>query len=627
MNYRRELDGLRAIAILPVILFHAGFEWFSGGFIGVDVFFVISGYLITLNILSEMEAGQFSLGSFYERRVRRILPALFFVLAACTVFALFFMLPKQTIEFSRGLVAIPLFSSNILFGLESNYFATAAELNPILHTWSLSVEEQFYVAFPLFMLLLWRFNKRILIGFLVFSIVGTISFILAELRSATNPDITFYLLRTRCWELLLGTLIAYVHHVKTYKNTTSQLVNQMASLVGLTAIVLAVLIFDKGTRFPSVYTLVPTVGASLIILFATPSTIVGRLLAHPWLVGIGLISFSAYLWHQPIFAFARILGYTNNWLLAMLAICSIILAYFTWRFIEQPFRDKRKMSRKSIFAAAFSINAVIIGTGMAININDGFPNRVSQEQHEVLAFLSYSTTELYRTGKCLLRTDQPITEFSEECSASGNAQSNILFLWGDSFAAHLYPAIKNLPHYAVNQYSSVCPPLIGLSFDYGRDCEEIEKLILAKIKKSQPSIIVLSSNWRKHKKYVQNIGITLQRLKAISNKSIIIVVGNVPQWEPTLPEVLARTNKKLQPDLRINTPLLNELRLIDNALQTSAKVNHVKYISPINLLCNEKECLAVVTDGDTLEPIAYDYGHLTKGGAILLVNKSKEFFQ
>ena len=207
MDYRREIDGLRAIAVLPVILFHAGFETFSGGFVGVDVFFVISGYLITTIIIAELEQGKFSIINFYERRARRILPALFLVMLVCIPLAWFWLLPRDMQDFSQSLVAVTVFASNILFWRESGYFDTAAELKPLLHTWSLAVEEQYYVIFPLFLMSFWRLGKRWIMILLV--AVFVVSLALAQWASLAKPSAAFFLLPARGWELLVGAFAAF----------------------------------------------------------------------------------------------------------------------------------------------------------------------------------------------------------------------------------------------------------------------------------------------------------------------------------------------------------------------------------------------------------------------------------
>lgn len=624
MEYRREIDGLRAVAVLPVILFHAGVSWVGGGYVGVDVFFVISGYLITSLILAERAAGTFTLTGFYERRARRILPPLLLVLLACIVFGWFYMLPNQLEELSRALIAVPIFASNILFSREADYFARPAEFNPLLHTWSLAVEEQFYVIFPLVIALFWRTKRRWLIGFLGVLVTCLISFRYAESRSFTKPEITFYLLKARAWELLAGGLIAFYcsgcRDVAASSNR-QRAFHEVAAVLGLALIGYAAVMFDRGTRFPSIYTGVPVAGAALVILFATPKTLVGRFLSLRWLVGLGLISYSAYLWHQPMFASARLVGMGSDRIIGALAVLSILVAYVTWRYVELPFRNRRNFSRSAIAGMALTVSATVLCLGIAFHANHGYPERVSKEQLEVLAYRNYDSNEIYRYGKCLLKTDQPVAEFSSECDATAGSASEKLFLWGDSFAAHLYPGLKDRLRVSLEQYSSVCPPLVGIKFDYGRDCAQVEKVILEKIRVSQPRKIVLAANWRKHAKYLANVGPTIDQLHAISSRSDIVIVGNVPQWEPSLPEIMARARRSLQKELHIETPLLKELRASDELVRAAAASRNVDFVSPLEVLCGTYECRATVSTSAGVEPMAYDYGHLTKEASSLVVGK------
>jgi peptidoglycan/LPS O-acetylase OafA/YrhL len=365
MNYRREIDGLRALAVLPVIFFHAGFQAFSGGFAGVDVFFVISGYLITSLILQQIDSGTFTLASFYERRARRILPALFLVMIACLPFAWLWMLPNEIKAFTKSLIATVLFASNIFFYGESGYFDTAAELKPLLHTWSLAVEEQYYLLFPLlFLPMVWRLGKRRV--FLIVASVGLSSLALATWGSLNMPAASFYLLPTRLWELLLGATIAFVasrrHGPGILQESAMPAVRQLASLAGLALITFAVVAFDRSTPYPGLYALVPTTGTALVILFATPRTLVGSALSSRFLVSIGLISYSAYLWHQPLFAFARLRSVQppSAQILLLLAAVSLLIAYFSWRYIERPFRDRTRFSRSTIFLSSAIISGLLI---------------------------------------------------------------------------------------------------------------------------------------------------------------------------------------------------------------------------------------------------------------------------
>jgi peptidoglycan/LPS O-acetylase OafA/YrhL len=353
MNYRREIDGLRALAVIPVILFHAGFQSFSGGFVGVDVFFVISGYLITSIILKEKHAGTFSLVGFYERRARRILPALFLVMFVCLAFGWVWLLPSDMKMFSESLVAVSFFASNIMFYLTSSYFKPAAELKPLLHTWSLAVEEQYYLLFPLFVMLAWRFEKRWIVATL--AVLAGLSLGAAHYGSTTDPSFTFFLLPTRGWEILIGALVGfYLFGVNNDELTNSHRspASQLLSFTGLLLCIYGVFAFDALTPYPSLYTLLPTIGTVLILLFATQETIIGTLLGSKWLAGIGLISYSAYLWHQPIFAFARhrFIDQPSKPALLCLAIASFLLAYVSWKYVETPFRCRQSITRRNMLA-------------------------------------------------------------------------------------------------------------------------------------------------------------------------------------------------------------------------------------------------------------------------------------
>ncbi|MBJ6611533.1 MAG: acyltransferase [Candidatus Thiothrix moscowensis] len=372
MIYRKEIDGLRALAVLPVILFHAGFGWVPGGFVGVDVFFVISGYLITSIILDELEAGRFTLAGFYERRARRILPALFFVLLVCLPMAWWLLLPAELMNFGKSLIAVAGFVSNILFWLQTDYFAATAEQIPLLHTWSLAVEEQYYLLFPLLLLLTWDLGKRWLLGLLV--LIALLSFVWAEWLWRQSVEANFYLLPSRAWELMLGALAAFY----LQKNRVEQgTLAQIASLLGLGLLLVAIFGLHEGVPFPSLYALLPTLGAVLLIMFATPATWVGRWLGKRVLVGIGLISYSAYLWHQPLFVFARMQATEepSAVFMAGLIVLTLLLAYASWRWVEQPFRERSRFTRQQIFAMAALGSVLLVVTGVWLVAAEGLPER------------------------------------------------------------------------------------------------------------------------------------------------------------------------------------------------------------------------------------------------------------
>lgn len=401
LRYRTEIDGLRAVAVIPVIFFHAGFKEFTGGFVGVDVFFVISGYLITSLILAEVDEGKFSLLNFYERRARRILPALFFVVALAIPAAWFLLPPNELKEFAQSLMAVATFSSNILFWRDSGYFDMAAELKPLLHTWSLAIEEQFYILFPLFLLAAWRRGKRVIVMVLIAAF--SFSLAAAQLGSHVAPTAAFYVLPTRAWELLMGALTAFYLHKNSV--TTPEWLNNALSGIGFLAILYAVYAFSESTPFPSVYALVPTVGTALIILFALPGTVIHSFLSLRLLVGVGLISYSLYLWHQPIFVFFRYASQQwaiGPWPRFALPLV-VILAMLTWRFIEQPLRKaphKNNISRKAVLQGAISVPALVFAVGFLGATNQSLnESRFTEHQLAVLKQKEFDATPYAVIGR------------------------------------------------------------------------------------------------------------------------------------------------------------------------------------------------------------------------------------
>lgn len=372
MEYRKEIDGLRALAVLPVIFYHAGVEWLSGGFVGVDIFFVISGYLITSIILKELESETFTLIGFYERRARRILPALFLVMLVSIPIALWLLLPHELEAFAESMIAVVFFASNFLFWQESDYFAVDSEFIPLLHTWSLAVEEQFYILFPLLLLLVWRFGVKKL-AFLIAGI-AIVSMIWAEFFWRVDASGNFYLLPSRVWELMVGAGCG----LYLYKRTPhSNLASQVLSLTGLVLVLLSLILLDDAKPFPSVYALVPVMGAALIILFAQSQTWVAQCLSFKGLVGVGLISYSAYLWHQPLFAFARIywIDGISNGAFITLVFLSLVLAYLSWHFVEKPFRDRQTFTQRQIFFFSLLVGGGLVFVAGTLIFFEGLPQR------------------------------------------------------------------------------------------------------------------------------------------------------------------------------------------------------------------------------------------------------------
>ncbi|MEE9387194.1 MAG: acyltransferase family protein [Paracoccaceae bacterium] len=494
LQYRKEIDGLRAIAVIPVILFHAGFNLLSGGYIGVDVFFVISGFLITNILIAELEAGNFSILKFYERRARRILPALFFVMLCCVPFAWAWMMPEQFKDFGQSFIAVSLFASNILFWKESGYFDTAAEEKPLLHTWSLAVEEQYYMLFPIALILLWRFGRQPV--FYVITGFAIASLLLSELTWRTYPDANFYLAPTRAWELFAGSICAFLQFGKTQKS------NNTLATAGLALIVFSIFYYDEFTPFPSLYALAPVVGTALIILFATGGTGVARLLSAKPLVGIGLISYSAYLWHQPLFAFARIqsIEAPAEWLMLLLAFASLALAYLTWRFVEQPFRRRPipvLAKRRNVFLVSAIFVALFGAFGSMAHWTAGFPTRLDGSVLHVLNRPKGDTTDCHNKYNAA-----QIRAGSTCILGSGDQEPTIAFV-GDSHLARISDSLslKLEPHglSAVTYTGSFCAPLLEFGTTVASknpSCRQKTTAALKAIVNNQNiEIVVLFAQW------------------------------------------------------------------------------------------------------------------------------------
>lgn len=446
VRYRPEIDGLRSVAVVPVILFHAGFESFGGGFVGVDVFFVISGYLITSIILAELAAGSFSVANFYERRARRILPALFLVMAASSAMAWAVLFPSDLESFSRSLIATALFSSNFLFWSQTGYFDTTAELKPLLHTWSLAVEEQYYILFPLFIMTIWGLARSKTA--VALALLAVLSLLTAEWGTWHHPEAAFFLLPFRLWELALGALSSV--YLSEHHRRFERGIAQIGSLVGVSLILWAIFVFDKNTSFPGFYALAPTVGTTLVIVFASANTLVGSLLSSRLLVGIGLISYSAYLWHQPLLAIARYRSVAEPPIWIVIGICALTfcLAYLSWRFVEVPLRRGRSYTRRDILLASVTGTAVAVTLGLAGVLSKGFEGSfVASLSDRQRGVWHSNVSEVVERGGCHFRMTPVTPGLIEKFAACAEKHGQALMVLGDSHGIDVYNALSQSAGY------------------------------------------------------------------------------------------------------------------------------------------------------------------------------------
>lgn len=495
MQYRPEVDGLRAIAVVPVILFHADFHLFSGGFVGVDVFFVISGYLITTLIIEDLENNRFSLAGFYERRIRRIFPALFLVVLLCIPAAWLLMLPEQFRDFSQSVVSVIFFASNILFWRESGYFDGPSEEKPLLHTWSLAVEEQYYVFFPLLLIFLWRFGVGRTVTTLLLLSVVSIGLMEWGWRNASTAN--FFLTPFRIWELLAGSICAIWLKNKEPWGSSA------LGLLGLAMILAAVFTFDRTTPFPSLLAFLPVGGTCLIILFARAGTLPARVLSVPVMVGIGLVSYSAYLWHQPLFAFARIASPFDPTREVMIGLIflTFILAYLSWRYVEQVFRKKGTpilAPRRNIFALAAVASALLLSAGIYGNYSNGFPGRIDAR---IVPILDVRKEWHTFRRRCHVESDLKSHPL-EGCLSVANGDRIDVAMIGDSHSLAIAEVVQaELKNHGIGSYAVSYTGCIGLRGFYRVDedsdhhCADYNEWILDFIRDEGIEVVVITSRF------------------------------------------------------------------------------------------------------------------------------------
>lgn len=518
LKYRAEIDGLRALAVVPVILFHAGFELFSGGFVGVDVFFVISGYLITTILIEDLENNRFSIINFYERRARRILPALYFVLLISSLVSTLLMSPQQLKDFGQSLIATVTFSSNIYFFLKADYWAQSSEFLPLLHTWSLAVEEQYYLIFPIFLFFSWRFGKNRV--FWIIILIAIISLMLSEWGWRNKTIANFYLTLTRAWELLAGSIVAFIIQKKGVQK------NNSLALLGLTAVVFSIFAYDNTTPFPSVYTLLPVLGIVLFLLYADKETFAARLLSKKVFVGIGLISYSAYLWHQPLLAFVQVYQNSIDTNLAekiCIAGITFLIATLSYKYIEYPFRIKKKISSKNILYFTIFPLIIFISYGAYLQHSFGLKKlKMSSLSPKTIQYLDILEQETKMRkeiwNKLLSKAEIPFGK---------TAKQNFLFI-GDSLSEDLYVVSKmskKLESTITSRrlaFDEECAKHIvtnGREINHGGNfCADSIESYLKSDLFDDADVIVIATTWLSNAKYLED----LLNHKLLNDKKIVI---------------------------------------------------------------------------------------------------------
>ena len=500
LTYRSEIDGLRAIAVSAVVLYHAqitifNHQPFKGGFIGVDIFFVISGYLISSIILKELiSTGTFSFKNFYERRVRRILPAILFVMLSSSFFAWIYLLPNSFIDFSKSIVYSLLFGSNFYFHFSGQeYGALNGLIKPFLHTWSLSVEEQFYILFPIGMLISYKYLKKYLIHILIFGFI--ISLGLAEWGSRNYPSASFYYLHTRIWELLAGSVLAYFE-IKLGHRSKNQILKLISPSVGLILIIFNIVFFKTYFPHPSIYTLPSVIGVCLIIWFSNESEFVTKILSSRLFVGVGLISYSLYLWHYPVFAFARITEFVQGGLgnKILVGIVVLILSIISYYLVERPARDKRYKFKYIILSIIFFFT-LLFTFNLSVIYKDGFKNRVKDKN---LLISNYDARNINKDiyNKCHRKFNIKSSKFCK----FGSFNDHTVYLVGDSHAGVLmFDLIKRLNEKKINLTSMTGPGKILKTYQFDKREELYQNIRLKELKDIKNSTIIINGFYNSKK--------------------------------------------------------------------------------------------------------------------------------
>jgi peptidoglycan/LPS O-acetylase OafA/YrhL len=603
-RHRPDIDGLRAIAVTLVVNFHAFPDAVPGGFIGVDIFFVISGFLITGIIARELEQQCFSLLTFYGRRVRRIFPALIVVLCAVLVLGWLWMLPAAFGQLGSDVFASAVFFANIALLLQSGYFDIESAKKPLLHLWSLGIEEQFYLFWPLILMLAARLRLSILA---VAFIIGIASFVLNVALIGSNPVATFYLPFTRAFELLAGAVLACGWKRVSQARTASNL----RATVGFLLIAVAAGVLDTHSAFPGWWAVLPVAGGALLL--SAPAAWGGRhVLASRPMVWIGLISYPLYLWHWPLLVFFAIIKFAPLTLLerGLIVGLSYALAWLTYRMVETPFRFGRPSPRK--IAALGTVMVLIAAAGGVVVWERGFDYRLPPEIRAMAEVPEQSSK--WRVHECMLDLSHE-TSFADTCV--DRDRRPLVFVWGDSTAGALMPGLRKVQetrNFGIAQFtSSSCVPAINVDVPDTPNCRAINDKVLSLARQIRPDIVLLHGTWGRN---LDAVAETVAALKKETNARVV-VLGSVPWWKRGLPNEVLRyfmLHHRLIPARSHRAEADGPGAILCEKVLPSG----AEFISAWDALCNGDGCLARVGD-DAGDISASDQAHLTEKGSIFLI--------
>jgi peptidoglycan/LPS O-acetylase OafA/YrhL len=603
-QYRPDVDGLRAIAVMLVLNYHGFPEAMPGGFVGVDAFFVISGFLITGIIARELEQQRFSLATFYIRRIRRIFPALVVVLAVVLLLGWLWMLPAAFAQLGSDAFASAAFLANIALLLQSGYFDVESAKKPLLHLWSLGIEEQFYLVWPPILMLAARMRLSIVT---VAAALGVASFVLNVALIGSNPVATFYLPFTRAFELLLGAVLACRWDAVNQSEAAS---NQRAWL-GIGLIAAAAVFLDSHSTFPGWWALLPVVGTALL-LSAPSAWLCRKVLASPPLVWIGLISYPLYLWHWPLLVFFAMIKFAPLTLIEreLVLLATVPLAWATYRFVEMPIRFGKPSPRR--ISAVCAAMVLVAGAGGVVVWGRGFDFRLPAEIRS-LADVPVRVPA-WRYDHCLLDPSRA-TSFAEDC-VDRNRRPLIL-VWGDSTAAALMPGLRKAQEtrdFGIAQYTaSSCIPAVNADVEGVPNCRAVNGKVLSIVRELKPEIVLLHGTWRDYMDEVVN---TVTMLKQTGAR--VVVLSNVPYWRRGLPNEVLRyymLYHSLPPKhFKGDVPYYGFDKVLRERLESAG----AEVISARDALCNADGCLA--RTGDSAASISTsDQVHLTEAGSAFLV--------